>query len=96
MRQALVTTLLEHPVRARVICINASRMELRLREDAAVFGPLVRRAVDRQRYERVLLALVAGVSEVVIDWLNRGMTDSLEVMADHLTLLARYSLAAPT
>ncbi|WP_410574710.1 TetR/AcrR family transcriptional regulator [Amycolatopsis sp. cmx-4-61] len=102
MMQALVTLLHDHPRRARVIYINAPRMELRrrglLREDAEVFGRLIRRAVGRQRdrirFERTLLALVAGVSEVVIDWLGRGMTDSPDELAEHLTQLAR-SLLAP-
>ncbi|WP_410623629.1 TetR/AcrR family transcriptional regulator [Amycolatopsis sp. cmx-8-4] len=102
MMQALVGLLHEHPRRARVIYINAPRMELRrrglLRTDAEVFGRLIRRAVGRQRdrirFERTLLALVAGVSEVVIDWLSRGMTDSPDELADHLTQLAR-SLLAP-
>ncbi len=102
MMHVLVTMLFEHPRRARVIYINAPRMELRrrglLRKDADVFGRLIRRAVGRQsdrlRFERVLLALVAGVSEVVIDWLNRGMTDSPDVLVDHLTQLA-HSLLVP-
>ena len=93
--EALVALLYDHPERARVIYINAPRMELRrrgvLRKDAEVFGTLARRAIGRPRnrlqFERVLLALVAGVSEVVIDWLYRGMTDSPEALADHLTLL---------
>ncbi|WP_103339922.1 TetR/AcrR family transcriptional regulator [Amycolatopsis sp. CA-126428] len=100
MMQALVTTLYKHPTRARVIYINAPRMELRrrglLRKDAEVVGRLVRRVVGRQRdrlrFERILLALVAGVSEVVIDWLHRGMTDSPEVLADHLSELAHSLL----
>lgn len=94
--EALVGLLRENPERARVIYINAPRMELRrrgvLRKDAEVFGRLARRALGRQRdrlqFERVLLALVAGVSEVVIDWLYRGMTDPPDVLIDHLTGLA--------
>jgi hypothetical protein len=78
---------------ARVICINAPRMELRRRglprEDADVFGRLVSAALPQPwhelRYDRTLLALVAGVSEVVIDWIERGMTDCPETLADHLT-----------
>ncbi|WP_410589331.1 TetR/AcrR family transcriptional regulator [Amycolatopsis sp. lyj-23] len=102
MMQALVTLLHENPRRARVIYINAPRMELRrrglLRTDAEVFGRLIRRAVGRQRdrlrLERTLLALVAGVSEVVIDWISRGMADSPDELADHLAHVA-HSLLAP-
>ena len=93
MMAALVRLLFEHPDRARVIYINAPRMELRRRglmhKDAEVFGRLVRRVVrrprDKLRYERLLLALVAGVTEVVIDWLERGMTDSPDKLTEHLT-----------
>lgn len=100
--EALVGMLHEHPERARVIYINAPRMELRrrglLRKDAEVFGRLMRRVLDRPRdklrLERVLLALVAGVTEVIIDWLNRGMTDSPEVLVDHLTQLATALLSS--
>ncbi|AHH97275.1 transcriptional regulator [Kutzneria viridogrisea] len=102
MMGALVRMLFEHPDRARVIYVNAPRMELRrrevLRRDAEVFGRLIRRAVGRQRdklrYERLLLALVAGVSEVVIDWLHRGMTDSPDKLVDHLTDLSLSLLSA--
>jgi len=37
------------------------------------------------RYERLPLALVAGLSEVIIDWLTRGMTDDVDALADQLT-----------
>lgn len=95
MMEALVRMLLENPERARVIYVNAPRMELRrrglLRKDAALFGRLVRRAEggprDKLRHERLLLACVAGVTEVVIDWLFRGMTDDPEALVDHLTHL---------
>lgn len=92
----LVRMLHEHPMYARVIYINAPRMELRrrgvLRENAELLGRLVRRCVakpqDGLQYERLLLAAVAGVSEVIIDWLDRGMTDDVEALADHLTRFA--------
>jgi len=93
MVAAMVGMLVEHPERARVIYINAPRMELRrrglLRRDAELFGRLTRRALarprDRMRRERLLLALTAGVTEVVIDWLQRGMTDPPQELVDHLT-----------
>ncbi|MHA6757489.1 TetR/AcrR family transcriptional regulator [Streptacidiphilus sp. PAMC 29251] len=93
MMEALVRMLFEHPERARVIYINAPRMELRrrglLRKDAELFGRLARRSLDkprdRIRHDRMLLALTAGITEVVIDWLQRGMTDSPQELADHLT-----------
>ncbi|MGX6602955.1 TetR/AcrR family transcriptional regulator [Micromonosporaceae bacterium Da 78-11] len=93
--RTLVALLREHPERARVIYVNAPRMETRrrglLRKDAELFGRLIRRAMgrpkDKLRYERTLLALVAGVTEIIIDWLSRGMTDDPELLAEHLTWL---------
>ncbi len=93
MMAALVTLLSEHPESARVIYINAPRMEVRrrgvLRKNAELMGRLARRAVprprDRVRHERLLLMLVAGVTEVIIDWLERGMTDDPGALTDHLT-----------
>lgn len=96
MLAAMVRMLFENPERARVIYVNAPRMERRrrgvLRRDAEVFGRLARRVVDRPRdrvrYERVLLAMIAGNSEVVIDWIQRGMTDDPDVLAEHLTSIS--------
>ncbi|MET7745896.1 TetR/AcrR family transcriptional regulator [Streptomyces sp. NPDC005385] len=96
MMTALVHLLADHPDSARVIYINAPRMELRrrglLRKDAELFGRLIQDTApgpaDRLRRERVLLGLVAGVTEVVIDWLEQGMADDAEVLADHLTAFA--------
>ncbi|MET9257696.1 TetR/AcrR family transcriptional regulator [Streptomyces sp. NPDC003717] len=93
MMTALVRLLADHPESAKVIYINAPRMELRrrglLRKDAELFGRLVHRVApapaDRQRRDRVLLGLVAGVTEVLIDWLERDMADDPDVLADHLT-----------
>ncbi|WP_329126824.1 TetR/AcrR family transcriptional regulator [Streptomyces sp. NBC_01465] len=101
MMTTLVRTLFEHPETARVIYINAPRMELRrrglLRKNAELFGGMTRRVVarpsDKVRYERTALALVAGVSEVIIDWLERGMTDDIEELVDHLTGIATALLA---
>ena len=86
MMETLVRMLLEHPERARVIYINAPRMETRrrglLRKDVELFGRLVRPVVGRPRdkvgVERLLLGLMAGLSEIVIDWVSRGMTDPPE------------------
>jgi len=96
MMAALVHMLVENPQRARVIYINAPRMERRrrglLRKDAELFGRFVRPAVRRPRdhayYDRVLLALIAGVAELMIDWVGRGLTDSPDALVDHLTALA--------
>ncbi|MCU7723136.1 TetR/AcrR family transcriptional regulator [Actinoplanes sp. KI2] len=98
----LLTMLRANPRRAQVIYINAPRMETRrrgvLREDAQFLAWMLRRVSpqtkDRIRYERLLLALVAGLSEVIIDWLSRGMTDDLDDLADHLTAYCQSVLAA--
>jgi AcrR family transcriptional regulator len=98
----LLTMLRANPTRAQVIYIDAPRMETRrrgvLREDAQFLAKMLRRvgaqAKERVRYERMLLALVAGLSEVIIDWLSRGMTDDLDELADHLTAYCKAVLAA--
>lgn len=91
----LVTMLQANPERAQVIYINAPRMETRrrgvLREDADFFAELLRRATGKPvtglRYERLLLGLVAGLSEVIINWLGQGMVGDVEELADHITEL---------
>jgi AcrR family transcriptional regulator len=91
--RTLLGLLRDNPERARVIYVNAPRMEsVRrgvLREDAGFLAQLLRRASGRKieqiRYERMLLALVAGLSEVIIDWLSRDMADDVDQLADHLT-----------
>ncbi|QNA78363.1 TetR/AcrR family transcriptional regulator [Streptomyces sp. So13.3] len=103
MMTTLVHLLADHPDSARVIYINAPRMELRrrglLRKDADLFGQLIRRTLpephDVLRHDRVLLGLVAGVTEVLIDWLQRGMADDPDVLADHLTGFALALLVSP-
>ena len=98
----LLTLLRVNPERAQVIYINAPRMETRrrgvLREDAQFLASMLRRmgvpATDQRRHERMLLALVAGLSEVIIDWLSRGMTDDLDDLADHLADYCRAVLLA--
>jgi hypothetical protein len=59
-----------------------------LREDAAFLAALLRRVPRRPgddlRRDRMLLAVVAGISEVIIEWLSRGMTEDPDVLADHL------------
>ncbi|MFF7335050.1 TetR family transcriptional regulator [Streptomyces sp. NPDC008150] len=96
MMTALVHLLADHPDSARVIYINAPRMELRrrglLHKDAELFGRLVGLGAaehagpaEQLRHDRVLLGLVAGVTEILIDWLERGMTDDPDTLADHLT-----------
>ena len=93
MMASLVRLLAENPERARVIYINAPRMERRrrglLRKDAELLGRYVRPAVPRPRdrayYDRALLAMVAGIVEIMIDWVSRGMTDPPDALVDHLT-----------
>jgi AcrR family transcriptional regulator len=102
MMAALVRMLADNPERARVIYINAPRMERRrrglLRKDAELFGRFVRAAVPRPRdhayYDRAMLTLVAGVAEIMIDWVARGMTDPPDALVDHLTALAAAILAS--
>ena len=102
MMVALVRMLAENPERARVIYINAPRMERRrrglLRKDAELLGRFVRPVVPRPRdhayYDRALLTLTAGVVEIMIDWVSRGMTDPPDALVDHLTGLAASILAS--
>ncbi|GAA2619686.1 TetR family transcriptional regulator [Paractinoplanes durhamensis] len=89
----LLEMLRANPERAQVIYINAPRMETRrrgvIREDAQFLAGLLRRVgghpTDHLRSDRMLLALVSGLSEVIIDWLSRDMTEDPVVLADHLT-----------
>jgi AcrR family transcriptional regulator len=92
----LVELLRAYPERARIIYINAPRIEPRrrelLRSEADFFGRLLRPYLTRQpddnpRYARTLLALVAGLSEIIIGWLSRGMSDDPAELAEHLTWL---------
>ena len=91
--RTLVRLLQAYPERARVIYINAPRMETRrrevLRSDAEFLSRILRRTSnhpeEKLRHERTLLALVAGVSEVIINWISRDMTDDPDLLADHLT-----------
>jgi AcrR family transcriptional regulator len=100
MMRTLIAKLVEDPERARVIYVNAPRMETRrrgvLQEDAQHFAPLVNRFVgataDKRRLERTLLALIAGISEVIIDWISRDMTEDPDELADHLTWIAGHLL----
>ncbi|NMO54895.1 TetR/AcrR family transcriptional regulator [Actinoplanes sp. TBRC 11911] len=94
--RTLVRMLRDQPERARVIYINAPRMETRrrgvLRHDAEFLAHVLRRVStgpeDQVRYGRTLLALVAGISEVIIDWITNGMDDPPDLLADHLTGIA--------
>ncbi|XVV13358.1 TetR/AcrR family transcriptional regulator [Actinoplanes sp. CA-131856] len=95
--RTLVGLLRDNPETARVIYINAPRMETRrrgvLREDAQFLATLLRavrppQEQDQGRYDRTLLALVAGVSEVIIDWITHGMPGDPDGLADHLTSIA--------
>jgi AcrR family transcriptional regulator len=90
--RTMVGMLRANPEKAHVIYLNAPRMETRrrgvLRQDAEFLSRFLRRVVghpeDQLRYDRTLLALVAGVSEVIIDWISRGMSDDPDVLAEHL------------
>ena len=92
----LVGLLGTHPEQARVIYINAPHMEIRrrgvLRRDAEFLGQFLRRVPARPRdplqYERTLLALVAGISEVLISWITNDMADDPDTLAEHLTGIA--------
>ncbi|WP_434446657.1 TetR/AcrR family transcriptional regulator [Lentzea sp. E54] len=92
----LISMLSEHPDRARIIYINAPRVEVfrreLLRKEAEIFGRQVRKVVgpqpDRVMFQRTTLALVSGVTQVVIDWLTRGMTDPFDPLVEHLTRIA--------
>lgn len=100
--RTLIGLLRAYPERARVIYINAPRMETRrrevLRKDAEFLGRFLRRAsgrpVEKLRYDRTLLAMAAGVSEVIIDWVSRGMTDDPDLLAEHLTGIGLALLSA--
>ncbi|WP_307872920.1 TetR/AcrR family transcriptional regulator [Paractinoplanes ovalisporus] len=92
----LVHLLKKNPESARVIYVNAPRMETRrrgvLREDAQFVAGMLRRAggtpQDPVAYHRTLLALVAGLSEVIIDWISHDMAGDPDQLADHLTGIA--------
>ncbi|SNY62442.1 DNA-binding transcriptional regulator, AcrR family [Paractinoplanes atraurantiacus] len=93
--RTLVGLLRDNPETAHVIYINAPRMETRrrgvLHEDAHFVGLMLRPLMtpkDQVAYDRTLLALVAGVSEVIIDWLTHGMPGDPDQLADHLTTIA--------
>jgi len=94
--RTLVYLLRGNPESARVIYVNAPRMEDRrrgvLREDAQFVAAVLREAVgkpqDQLAYDRTLLALVAGLSEVIIDWISRDMADDPDQLAEHLTGIA--------
>ncbi|BEL03342.1 transcriptional regulator [Actinoplanes sichuanensis] len=97
----LTRLLREHPERARVIYINAPRMELRrrglLREEAVLLGDLILRSggepADLRLFERAVLALVAGATELIIEWVVQDFTEPAEELADHLTRIAVSMLA---
>ncbi|MCO8273623.1 TetR/AcrR family transcriptional regulator [Actinoplanes sp. TRM 88003] len=92
----LVSMLRAHPESARVIYVNAPRMETRrrgvLREDAQFVAAVLKRAVgtpkDQIGYDRTLLALVAGLSEVIIEWISHDMAGDPDDLAEHLTGIA--------
>ncbi|WP_433789366.1 TetR/AcrR family transcriptional regulator [Actinoplanes sp. CA-252034] len=97
----LTRLLREHPDRARVIYINAPRMEPRrrglLREEAVLLGDLILRGggtpPDQRLFERAVLALVAGATELIIEWVAEGFTEPAEELAGHLSAIAVATLA---
>jgi AcrR family transcriptional regulator len=104
MMTALTTMLASDPPSARVIYINAPRMELRrrdvIRDDARRLSAFVTTTLGRHprdpvRHHRAAVAVAAGISEVIIEWLDEGMPDDALTLADHLTGLAT-ALLAPT
>ncbi|MEV4345330.1 TetR/AcrR family transcriptional regulator [Actinoplanes sp. NPDC049596] len=92
--RTLVGLLRDNPETARVIYINAPRMETRrrgvLREDAQFLAGLLQSVTseDALLRDRALLALVAGVSEVIIDWITHDMAGDPDQLAEHLTRIA--------
>ncbi|MFC4066596.1 TetR/AcrR family transcriptional regulator [Actinoplanes subglobosus] len=92
----LTRLLREHPERARVIYVNAPRMEVRrrglLHEEAVLLGDLILRSGgtprDRRLFDRAVLCLVAGVTELLIEWVVQGFTEPAGELADHLTTIA--------
>jgi AcrR family transcriptional regulator len=97
----LARMLRDHPERARVIYINAPRMEVRrrglLHEEAVLLGNLILRTggtpVDQRLFERAVLALVAGVTELIIEWVMQDFAEPAEELAGHLTTIAVSMLA---
>ncbi|WP_109593729.1 TetR/AcrR family transcriptional regulator [Actinoplanes xinjiangensis] len=97
----LARMLRDHPERARVIYINAPRMEVRrrglLHEEAVLLGDLILRTggtpVDQRLFERAVLALVAGVTELIIEWVMQDFAEPAEELAGHLTTIAVSMLA---
>ncbi|MEV4278463.1 TetR/AcrR family transcriptional regulator [Actinoplanes xinjiangensis] len=97
----LARMLRDHPERARVIYINAPRMEVRrrglLHEEAVLLGDLILRTggtpVDQRLFERAVLALVAGVTELIIEWVMQDFAEPAEQLAGHLTTIAVSMLA---
>jgi AcrR family transcriptional regulator len=100
----LVELLYEDAERARIIYINAPRMEPQrralLRAEADQFGellrPFVAPSLAGSHYSRTLLALVAGATEVIIDWLARDMPEDPVDLADHLCWLCCAVLSRPS
>lgn len=97
MMTALTTMLASDPQSARIIYLSAPQMELHrrnvIREDARRFSAFITTALRQQprdsfRHHRAVVALAAGLSEVIIEWLDEDMPDDARSLADHLTGIA--------
>ncbi|MYS24013.1 transcriptional regulator, TetR family [Streptomyces sp. DvalAA-14] len=97
MMTALATMLAADPRSARIIYLSAPQMEPHrrevIREDARRFSAFISTALQRHprdplRHHRAVVALAAGLSEVIIEWLDDGMPDDARALADHLTGIA--------
>ncbi|MHA6761434.1 TetR/AcrR family transcriptional regulator [Streptacidiphilus sp. PAMC 29251] len=102
MMAALTTMLAADPRSARIIYLSAPQMELHrrnvIRQDAKRFSTFITTALqqhphDLLQYHRAVLALTAGLSEVIIEWLDEDMPDDAPTLAGHLTGTATALLA---
>jgi AcrR family transcriptional regulator len=103
MMGALTSMLASDPRSARIIYISAPQMELHrrnvIRKDAERFSAFITAALrcaprDVLRHHRTAVALAAGLSEVIIEWLDEGMPDDASTLADHLTGIATALLTS--
>lgn len=94
MMTALTTMLAADPQSARIIYLSAPQMELHrrdvIRADATRFSAFITTALrcqprDPLRHHRAVVALAAGLTEVIIEWLDEDMPDDPRTLADHLT-----------
>lgn len=103
MMTALTTMLAADPQAARIIYLTAPQMELHrrnvIREDARRFSAFITTTLrchlpDPLRHHRAVVALAAGLSEVIIEWLDEDMPDDADTLAEHLTGIATALLTS--